>query len=287
MLERDEAVKGILERVFDRRLAAGLVVTASGALFTTTGLAAFLPSNSIVVEVRRSDCAAAVRLVNPEVKANDVQTAFIAGRLLDEGVCVHEDPEAAAHYFARAAELGDRDAVLDFAAKVGLGEGTEQDYERAGELCRAAGIDPQSRFSNYSLGYACTLRGVAGKLLRKTLPEGAFKPMAGAAVGVEFTPASGQMRVLRTPHVGTAEAQTGSWAPHPLINAPQEIDKAWRNALAAAPKPDAARLDNQPLELTIDVDMTLSLQREDGQARNQQPFQSLFQGDLHGTLSAH
>jgi hypothetical protein len=226
-------------------------------------------------------------LLNPEVNSNDVETAFLAGRLLDEGVCVHDDPVAAAHYFARAAELGNRDAVLDFAAKVGLGEGTEQDYQRAGELCRAAGIDPQSRFSNYSLGYACTLRGVAGKLLRKTLPGGAFKPISGAAVGVEFTPASGQMRILSTPHVGTADTQTGSYVSHPLINAPQEIDKAWREAVAAAPKPETARLDNQPLELSLDVDTTLALQRQDGQARNKQPFQALFEGDVHGTTSGH
>jgi hypothetical protein len=175
--------------------------------------------------------------------------------------------------------------MLDFAAKVGLGEGTEQDYQRAGKLCRDAGIDPQSRFSDYSLGYACTLRGVAGKLLRKTLPEGAFKPMAGAAVEVEFTPASGKVRVLSTPHVGKAEARTGSFVPQPLISAPQEIDKAWRGASAAAPTPDTARLDNQPLELTLDVDMTLASQRQDGQARNQQPFQVLFKGDIHGTTT--
>ena len=276
-----------MERIFNRRLAMGLVVTVFGTLFATMASTAVLPSNAIVIAVRRGDCAAAVKLVNPEVKSNDVETAFLAGRLLDEGVCVHEDSVAAAHYFARAAELGDRDAVLDFAAKVGLGEGTDQDYQRAGELCRAARIDPQSRLSNYSLGYACTLRGVAGKLLRKTLPAGAFKPMAGAAVGVEFTPSSGQIRVLRTPHVGTAEAQTGSLVANPLIDAPREIDKAWRSALAAAPKPDAARLDNQPLELSLDVDLTLAAQRQDGQARNQQPFQALFEGDIHGTMVGH
>ena len=241
-----------MEKIFNRRLAKGFVVTAFGTLFATMAVAAVLPSNAIVIAVRRGDCAAAVKLVNPEVKSNDVETAFLAGRLLDEGVCVHEDSVAAAHYFARA-----------------------------------AGVAPQSRLSNYSLGYACTLRGVAGKLLRKTLPAGAFKPMAGATVGVEFTPASGQIRVLRTPHVGTAEALTGSQVPLPLINAPQEIDKAWRSALAAAPKPDTARLDNQPLELSLDVDLTLVAQRQDGQARNQQPFQALFQGDIHGTTVGH
>jgi hypothetical protein len=276
-----------LKTIIDKRLAGDLVVTAVGVLFTTIALASFLPSNSIVIAVRRGDCAAAVRLINPDVKSNDAETAFLAGRLLDEGVCVHQDRVAAAHYFARAAELGNRDAALDFAAKVGLGEGTDQDYQRAGELCRAAGIDPQGRFSSYSLGYACTLRGISGRLLRKTLPPGAFKPMAGAVVGLEFTPASGQMRVLRTPHVGTADAQTGTFVSHPLINAPQEIDNAWRGAVAAAPRPETARLDNQPLELSLDVDATLAAQRQDGQARDLQPFQALFQGDLHGTIAGH
>jgi hypothetical protein len=276
-----------VKRISDKRLAGGLVVTAFGALLAPMAFAAFLPSNAIVIAVRRGDCPAAVKLINPDVAANDVETAFLAGRLLDEGVCVHADPVASSHYFAHAAELGNREAVLDFAAKVGLGEGTDQDYQRAGKLCRAAGIDPQSRLSDYSLGYACTLRGVAGKLLRKNLPDGAFKPMAGAAVGIEFTPASGKVRVLSTPHVGTAEAQTGSFVAHPLINAPQEVDKAWRGALAAAPAPDTARLDNQALELSLDVDMTLVSQRQDGEARNQQPFQVLFKGDILGTTTGH
>lgn len=276
-----------MKRIYDRRWVGSLVVAAFGGLFASMASAAFLPSNAIVIAVRRGDCPAAVRLINPEVTANDVQTAFLAGRLLDEGVCVHEDPVASSHYFAHAAELGNREAVLDFAAKVGLGEGTEQDYQRAGKLCRAAGIDPQNRLSDYSVGYACTLRGAAGKLLRKTLPDGAFKPMAGAAIGIEFTPANGKVRVLSTPRVGTAEAQTGSFVPHPLINAPQEIDKAWRNALAAAPTPDTARLDDQPLELSLDVDMTLVSQRQDGEARNQQPFQVLFKGDILGTTTGH
>jgi hypothetical protein len=72
---------------------------------------------------------------------------------------------------------------------------------------------------------------------------------------------------------------------HPLINAPREIDKAWSGALAAAPRPETARLDNRPLELSLDVDTTLASQRQDGQARNQQPFQALFKGDIHGTTS--
>jgi hypothetical protein len=98
MLAKDLTVKEIL----DRHLIRGLIVTAFRALFTAIALAAFLPSNSVVIEVRRGDCAAAVRLINPDVKSSDAETAFFAGRLLDEGVCVNQGPAAAAHYFARA-----------------------------------------------------------------------------------------------------------------------------------------------------------------------------------------
>jgi hypothetical protein len=111
--------------------------------------------------------------------------------------------------------------------------------------------------------------------------------MAGAQVAVEFTPASGQMRVIGNSHVGTADARTGSTMSHPMIDAREQADRAWRTALNTAPKPEAARLDSQPLQLSIDVDMTLASQRQDGEAQNKQPFQSLFKGDIHGTNTAH
>ncbi|MGB6308307.1 MAG: hypothetical protein WBF89_10965 [Steroidobacteraceae bacterium] len=272
---------------FGRRLILVGLAVALGAGLSAMAPAAFLPSNSLVMELRHGDCRAAVKSVNPIVTQNDAQTAFIAGRMLDEGLCVREDAVAAAHYFARAAELGDRDAVLDFAAKVGLGQGTDQDYQRAGDLCRAAGVDSQGRFSSYSLGYACTLSGVAGKLLRKTLPAGAFKPVAGATALVEFTPRSGQMRVLQSPHVASDEARTGSWVSHPMIDAQQEIGKAWHGALASVPVPDAARLDDQPVGLPLDLDLTLELQRRTDRSDDLQQFQPLFKGDIHGTDVAH
>ncbi len=47
-----------MKKIFNRRLAAGFVVTAFGTLFATMALAAVLPSNAIVIAVRRGDCAA-------------------------------------------------------------------------------------------------------------------------------------------------------------------------------------------------------------------------------------
>jgi len=41
------------------------------------------------------------------------------------------------------------------------------------------------------------------------------------------------------------------------VNAHDEINSAWRNAMASVPKPDATRLDDQAVELSLDVDTTL------------------------------
>jgi hypothetical protein len=197
--------------------------------------------------------------------------------MLDEGICVQKDTVAATHFFARAADLGDQDAALDYAAKVGLGDGTQQSYERAGELCRAAGLDSQARLSAYSLGYACTLRGVAGELLRATLPKGAFRPGGGAAL-VEFNPTNAEMQVRATPQVGFADARTGSNVHNPLVDARQEIGKAWRAAVAAAPPPDAAQLDHQTIELSLDVERTIEVGRE--AAADTDSLRSLHQGEV-------
>jgi hypothetical protein len=262
----------------------GLAFVALAAGTTASALDEALNTNAIAIEVKHRHCEAATRLINPDVKENDRQSAFIVGRLLDEGVCLQPDPQTAAHFFARAAELGDRNGALDFATKVGLGEGVDQDYQRAGDLCRAAGVDPKSQLSSYALGYACTVRGVAGKLLRQALPTGAFKPTAGAAALLEFKPVSREMRILATPHVVTGDPPTGSMRGRPLVDAQKEIDKAWRRALAGVPPPDATRLGNQGVALSVDLDMTLELERKASvPAELQQP---LYREDVRSTGTA-
>ena len=277
--------KGIfaLNTLNSTRVSKGLLLAALATSYAAVGSESALSANPIVVELRRGHCDEASKLINPEVKSNDRESAFIAGRLLDEGICVRPDPEAAAHFFAKAAELGDRNGALDFAAKVGLGQGVEQDYQRAGDLCRAAGVGPKSRMNSYSLGYACTVRGVAGKLLRESLPTAAFRPMTGAVALVEFTPATGQLHIRATPHVASGEAHTGSLVGHPLINADKEIGRAWRDAVAAAPPPDKARLDAEAVELPVDVDMTYELERK--APTPQELDQPMFHGDIHATTA--
>jgi hypothetical protein len=256
-----------------------LLAIALGAALITQAWAAALSAHPIVIAVRHGDCIAAVKLLNPVVTSNDDQSAFLAGRMLDEGICLKKDTAAATDFYARAADLGDKSAALDYASKVGLGEGTEQSYERAGELCRATGLDPQAHLSSYALGYACTLDGVAAGLLRQALPIGAF-PGALAAVMLDFNVASAEMHIRAVPHVRLGDAPLGTNMRRPIVDAPVEIERAWREALAAVPKPDAARLDNQAVQLSLDVDTTL----EDNKraAPNQSQLSNvLVQGQFH------
>jgi hypothetical protein len=261
-----------------RRWAEAMAAIAFAVCLAAPAAATSLSSHPVVIAIRRGDCVAAVKLLNPDVELNDDQSAFLAARMLDEQICVQKDTVAATHFFARAADLGDQEAALDYAAKVGLGDGIDQSYERAGRLCRAAGLDTQGRLTAYSLGYACTVRGLADELMRQSLPKGAFRPGAPAVARVEFSPASSQMRVRATPAVAAADAATGSNLRKPLVNAEQEIEKAWRSAMAAVPKPDSAQLDDQSVELPLDLDLTL----EDSRAlvRNTQPLGTLVQGDV-------
>jgi hypothetical protein len=262
------------------RWVKNLLMIALGVGLTTTASAIGQASHPIVVAIMRGDCAAAVKLLNPVVASNDGQTSFLAGRMLDEGICVQRNPVAAAHFFERAAGLGDKNAALDYAAKVGLGVGSEQSYERAGDLCREAGLDPEARLSRYSLGYVCTLRAVAGRLLRTTLPRGAFIG-APPTVLLDFTPGSAQLHIRTMPHVKQMDAPTGSNLRVPLVNAQQEIEGAWRSAVAGVPKPDAAQLDNQVFQVSLDVDTTLEGGREGTRENtNAQPFRSLLPGDI-------
>jgi hypothetical protein len=238
----------------------GLAAIVLGAWITTAASAASaasLESNPVAGAVKRGDCDAAIDLVKNGVASNDSQAVLLGGRMLDEGVCVVQNPGAAAQFFEIAAKLGDREAALEYAAKVGLGQGVEQSYEHAGELCRAAGVDSQGRLSGYSLGYACTVRSVAGRLLRVTLPAGAFRPGTGVAV-VEFKPSDSTIRVLSTPQAEReSDARTGSNLRKPLVDARGKIEGAWRKALAEVPKPEAARLQDQPVELSLDAETAL------------------------------
>jgi hypothetical protein len=254
-------------------LAAGSVTLVSGAT---------LASHPMVIAGNHGECDAAVKLVNRVVESNDEQTAFLAGRMLSEGICVRRDPETAALFSAHAAHLGNQSAALDYATDVGLGVSDDQSYERAGDICRKAGFDPQAQVSTYALGYACTVRGVAGASLRKTLPRGTFAPGAEAVL-IEFSPGVGDMRVLAVPAVALRTTTTGSNLSHPTVDASREIQRTWQQAVSAVPKPEAARLDKQTVALSLDLDMTLEGSREPRKISDSS-LSRLLRSEVQGTM---
>lgn len=208
----------------------------------------------ILSAMSHGDCTAAVKAGNEGVVSGEAPAVFVLGRMVNEGICTAQDRNAAASYFARASALGDHGSALDFATKVGLGEGVEQSYERAGEVCRVAGVDPQGRVSRYARGYACTLGGLTAELLRTTLPRGALQP--GIAL-VDFTPSSGVMEVRSVPRAHISEADTGTKVHRATVDPAAALTRAWAKALARAPKPDATILDKLTIEVPIDLDSTL------------------------------
>ena len=244
--------------------------------------AATQPSRDVVKAIAHGDCEAAVHLANAGLRADDAQTIFLVGRMLAEGVCIESDVAAATPYFSHAAAQGLAAAEIEYALQVGLGAGVEQSYERAGDLCQKGGLERQGGGTSlYSFGYACTLRGLASRKLRETLPSGAILP--GRAARVSFNPATGRMEIRSNPRVASVpDTTTGTFVQRPLIDAPSAIDKAWREALSAVPKPDAALLENAATELTLDLDMTL--ESGDGRSAHLLPNSTLMPGDIPVSL---
>jgi TPR repeat protein len=246
---------------FDTHWIRALACATLGAGLVLHAWAAPISAHPIAAAIKRGDCEAAVDLANRGAASNDSQATYLAGRMLEQGMCVQKDFAAAGRFFARASDLGERDSSLAYAAKVGLGDGFEQSYERAGQICRAAGVDPQARLSLYSLGYACTLRSVAGQYLRTKLPAGALIPDSGPLL-VEFNPASGELTIRAMPQVARDDPPLGSHLRRPRVDAREKTEQAWQQALAMVPKPEAARLGNQGVELSLDVDMTFEARSE-------------------------
>jgi hypothetical protein len=253
---------------------------AAAASFTLRADAAepFL-SDPAVVALRQRDCKRAVETVNTEVQSNEAIGLFVAARVLDEGLCVNKDPNGATAFFERGAGAGNTAAALGYAMKIGLGEGSAQDYRRAGDLCHGVGIDPKGRLSFYSLGYACTVGGVAGRLLRESLPLGAFRIPTPPA-HVEFSPASGQFRIVSAPESLRADSTTGSYVRQRLVDPREAIEKAWREALASVPKPDPAELGSEVIDLPVDLDLTLEAPR----GVESHGIGLIMQGEFHPTV---
>ncbi len=242
---------------FNKRCTQALLAIVLSASCAVMATEASLSQSAVALAVKHGECADAVKLLKHDIEMNDSQSVFIGGRMLDEGLCVAKNAEVATKFFAQAANMGDQAARLDYAAKIGLGEGIAQDYASAGSQCRTAGIDPQKHLSDYALGFVCTVRGLTSRLLRASLPADAFQTTAGARARLEFNPATGQLFVRASTRVTAGESTTATRIGPPIVNIQQEVQNAWNKALRKALKPDAARLEDQLVEVILDLDMTL------------------------------
>ena len=251
-------------------LAAALPMSAPAAP------AASQPSRDVVRAMAHGDCNEAVQLANAGLRSNDAQTIFLIGRMFAEGVCIEPDAAAATSYFSHAASQELAAAELEYGLQIGLGAGVEQSYERAGDLCQKGGLERQGGgASPYSLGYVCTVRGLASRQLRQTLPSGAIMP--GRAARVAFNPARGIMQIRTMPRVASVpDTTTGTFVQRPLIDAQSAIEKSWREAMNAVPKPDATRLENTDIELNLDLDMTI----QGGRTAHLLPNSALMPNDI-------
>jgi hypothetical protein len=81
---------------------------------------------------------------------------------------------------------------------------------------------------------------------------------------------------------------TGSYFGKPMFDAKGVITKAWNQALAQVPKPEAARLDDRTLELPLDVAMSIEGAGTSNTAAKLPGIAEgvLMPGEIHGTTTA-
>lgn len=232
-----------------------------GACALTSANASDEPgSDPVVSAIMHRDCTKAVSALNSVADAPDAKhayTLFVGGRMLAEGICTVKDPAQASAYFERSASYGDLNATLEYGTEIGLGVGASQDYASAGKECREGGLDVGGSVSAYSLGYACTVRGMAGRLLRASLPKGAFRLPTEPAV-VEFNPATSKFKIVSAPAAAKfADAPSGSLIAPAVVNPTQVITRAWKKAESSVPKPDKQNLTSEVIRMSLDIDATL------------------------------
>jgi hypothetical protein len=257
------------------RIFLSVATVLLGTCAATLAAAADSTTQLIVTALKHGDCEKAVKAVNNSMNGEDAQVDFIAGRMSDEGVCVHQDSNAATDLYKRSLELGNRASALDYGAKIGLGEGAPQSYEQAGQICRSGGVDAAGQLSNYSLGYACTVSAVAARMLRQDLHKGAIVPGGGAAA-VSFVPASGALQLRTLPRVSMEDGATGTHIRKPTFDAHAKIPTVWQQAMNVVPKPDPSRLESKAVDLPLDLEMTI----EAGRDPTPGPQSTIYTGEI-------
>lgn len=134
------------------------IAALAAALFVPMLAGAAASADYRLETLAKSDCEQTVKALQAGVEAKDPEALYSAGRLYDEGACVKQDSTTAAQLLLQAAKAGHAEARLRVAVKVGLGDGTDQDYALAGSLLRGAELPVKvdGEVNDYTLGYAFT-----------------------------------------------------------------------------------------------------------------------------------
>lgn len=216
-----------------------------GALLGAASLAQAQSSAYTYVAMKNLDCYQINKKIEEGKTAGDPEASYTAAQLLVRRICFKYDPKAYAKLLTRAAQAGHAEATLDLGYAHALGEGVDQDYQRAGELflsIEGSLLPPET--DAYTLGYARAfsrlVRRLSAELIEST-PK--YRHALEIVVLVDPTgPNRHSVRIVGTPEPGL-EAQAEEVR--------QMVDKSVQGALRLATwnmvKPDTARLKAQPL----------------------------------------
>jgi len=204
-------------------------------LFGSAPARAELPG--VRAAIAAGDCKAAGDAINAGLARNDPEAYFFAGLLYDQTGCVDHDPAHAARLYRRALALGYDDAGPYLGLLYGLGQGVPQDYvqaHRAFHGDKALASDATASPAELAaLGYGETIAQLA--LRKVSYPPSANRNGIEGSIDVMLAPSSGKIDFDHV-HIGV---EAGSMIPrtHEFTD---QIEAAYRGAIAQAPKPDLA-----------------------------------------------
>jgi uncharacterized protein len=105
--------------------------------------------NAAYIAFDQGQYLTALRLGVAAAKTGDATAHTLVGRIHAEGLGVTKNPELAAQWYARGAELGDLEAVFSYGVLLATGSGVTKDLEKAAQMFEAAAMKghPQAHYN--------------------------------------------------------------------------------------------------------------------------------------------
>ena len=115
------------------RRAAG-IVGAAGALVAAPALGQTMAFHQAFNALKDGNCVTAGEVVNRGIDSNVAEMLYMAGVMLELGLCVDADPKRARTLYAAAAKAGDAGAARRLGEVFARGEGVPRSYRHAAAL---------------------------------------------------------------------------------------------------------------------------------------------------------